>query len=513
MNILRLMCCGLLGAAGLVAQTILPSPNGGGGGGGGGGVTLTCTLTAQTSCTIANPPLNAVYGFTDASGNWSAVAEKSVTGANTALATITFDSAVTGTVGAVGSGTPTGGTVTSAVLAGTAGQITATGTCTITTTGTCTFSLPSNVVLPGTINSITLTTSTGTITLANAKTFTVNNSLTLAGTDGVTITFPASNATVATLGLTNTFTGRQDASGAASTAPVKSGTTAAIPATCVAGKDIYFANDATAGHLYYCTSTNTWTQQLNSGGGGRLHHVFHTSDSTTLNCANTSGPNVQCDLNTAAAAANAVTQGQSQGATAPNICSQSAFSIPHYSFTCATTLTAYAANQWMLLVITTSAPASADGNIDTLGAKPMTDSAGNAIFANQFTAGEYPVYYDGTNLKFMTLGTARVTTAANCSSSASPAVCTSAAAGSVALPTGTNTALQVNTTAVTANSQIFMFPDDTLGTKLGVTCNSTLATLVGGMAVTARSAGTSFTVTFNGTIAVNPLCASFLIVN
>lgn len=159
------------------------------------------------------------------------------------------------------------GTVTQIIIAGTAGQITATGTCTVTTTGTCTLSLPANVVLPGTINSLTLTTSTGTITLTNAKTFAVTNSLTLSGTDGVTITFPASNATIATLGLTNTFTGRQDATGAASTAPMKTGTS--LPATCIVG-DLYFKSDATAGqNIYECQSTNTWTQQLNSGGGGR----------------------------------------------------------------------------------------------------------------------------------------------------------------------------------------------------------------------------------------------------
>jgi hypothetical protein len=105
-------------------------------------------------------------------------------------------------------------------------------------------------------------------------------------------------------------------------------------------------------------------------------------------------------------------------------------------------------------------------------------------------------------------------TSTNCSSSASPAVCAAAPAGSVAIPTGTvSVALQVNTTAVTANSQIFVFPDDTLGTKLSVTCNSTLSTLVGGMAITARSAGASFTITYNGTIATNPLCANFVVVN
>jgi hypothetical protein len=102
----------------------------------------------------------------------------------------------------------------------------------------------------------------------------------------------------------------------------------------------------------------------------------------------------------------------------------------------------------------------------------------------------------------------------NCSSSASPAVCASANAGTVAVPTGTvSVALTVNTTAVTANSQIFLMSDDSLGTKLGVTCNSTLATLVGGLAITARTAGTSFTMTYNGTIATNPLCVSYQIIN
>lgn len=47
---------------------------------------------------------------------------------------------------ATGSGT---GTVTSAVIAGTANQITVSGTCTITTTGTCTLSIASGFIFPG----------------------------------------------------------------------------------------------------------------------------------------------------------------------------------------------------------------------------------------------------------------------------------------------------------------------------------------------------------------------------
>src|SRR5581483_11677983 len=59
--------------------------------------------------------------------------------------------------------------------------------------------------------------------------------------------------------------------GADHTSPIKSGTTAAKPATCTftagAAMEVYIATDATAGqNLYFCTATNTWTQM--SGGGG-----------------------------------------------------------------------------------------------------------------------------------------------------------------------------------------------------------------------------------------------------
>jgi hypothetical protein len=98
----------------------------------------------------------------------------------------------------------------------------------------------------------------------------------------------------------------------------------------------------------------------------------------------------------------------------------------------------------------------------------------------------------------------------NCVSSASPAVCGSAASGGVALPTGVNPTLQVNTTAVTATSRIFLNVDESL-TGLG-TCNTTLSTLLNPV-VTARVANASFTFTINATLAVNAACVSYFIVN
>jgi hypothetical protein len=87
--------------------------------------------------------------------------------------------------------------------------------------------------------------------------------------DGVTLTGPSASGTVATLGNTNTFTGRQDSSGAASTAPFKVGNIAGLPGICATG-DLYFATDATAGQQIYECNSNVWTQQLNSGAAGAV---------------------------------------------------------------------------------------------------------------------------------------------------------------------------------------------------------------------------------------------------
>ena len=99
-------------------------------------------------------------------------------------------------------------------------------------------------------------------------------------------------------------------------------------------------------------------------------------------------------------------------------------------------------------------------------------------------------------------------TITNCSSSASPAVCAAAPAGSVTVAAAATTVV-VNTTAVTANSQIFVMYDSSLGTKLSVTCNTTIPALYG---VTARTAATSFTSTATAP-ATNPACFSYFIVN
>jgi hypothetical protein len=99
----------------------------------------------------------------------------------------------------------------------------------------------------------------------------------------------------------------------------------------------------------------------------------------------------------------------------------------------------------------------------------------------------------------------------NCASAASPAVCVGASAGAFTIAAGA-TSVTVNTTAVTINSEIEIQPDSSLGTRLGVTCNTSLATVIGPV-ITARTAGTSFTVSITGTLVANPACYTYSIIN
>lgn len=69
------------------------------------------------------------------------------------------------------------------------------------------------------VNKVTITApaTAATLTIANNKTVTVNNTLTLAGTDSTTMTFPATSATIARTDAANTFTGVQTMAGITST--------------------------------------------------------------------------------------------------------------------------------------------------------------------------------------------------------------------------------------------------------------------------------------------------------
>jgi hypothetical protein len=66
------------------------------------------------------------------------------------------------------------------------------------------------------INKVALTApaTAATLTIADGKTLTANNTLTLAGTDSTTMTFPGTSATIARTDAANSFTGNQTIGGA-----------------------------------------------------------------------------------------------------------------------------------------------------------------------------------------------------------------------------------------------------------------------------------------------------------
>jgi hypothetical protein len=103
-------------------------------------------------------------------------------------------------------------------------------------------------------------------------------------------------------------------------------------------------------------------------------------------------------------------------------------------------------------------------------------------------------------------------TTSNCSSASSPAACGQASSGSFVIAAGGNSTTVV-TAAVTANSQILITPDASLGAKLGVACNNNPATAFAPFGITARNPGHSFTLSIATNAASAPNCYSFTIVN
>lgn len=167
---------------------------------------------------------------------------------------------------------------------------------------------------------------------------------------------------------------------------------------------------------------------------------------------------------------------------------------------------------WSWLVTNKAAPAGAYAAmfLDNDGTSDLDFGVGSGADTDILvdTVNRKFVFGNGQNTVIVQTG--RYTTDVNCSSAASPAVCTTAAAGSVVVAAGATTVV-VDTTAVTANSQILLQFDASLGTKLGVTCNTTVAPP--SIATGGRSAGVSFTITVPAAPVTNPACYSYDIIN
>ena len=115
----------------------------------------------------------------------------------------------------------------------------------------------------------------------------------------------------------------------------------------------------------------------------------------------------------------------------------------------------------------------------------------------------------GSNITLITNGQiTQINSSSNCSSSANPATCGSEASGSVVIAAGA-TDVTVDTTTVTASSQILVTFDASLGSRLGVTCNTTFAAPY----VETRTAGTSFKIAVPTAPSSHPACFNYTIIN
>lgn len=110
----------------------------------------------------------------------------------------------------------TGTTGTLTVARGGTGATTSTGTGSVVLANTPTLITPVLGVATATsINKVAITApaNAATLTIADNKTLTISSSLTLAGTDGTTMTFPGTDATVARTDAGQTFSGTQTFNG------------------------------------------------------------------------------------------------------------------------------------------------------------------------------------------------------------------------------------------------------------------------------------------------------------
>jgi len=173
------------------------------------------------------------------------------------------------------------------VASGGTGVTSSTGTVAVVLSNTPTLVTPVLGVATATsINKVALTApaTASTLTIADGKTLTASNSLTLAGTDSTTMTFPASSATVAGLGIAQSFTAKQTFTGATASlasAFINATETSTISATAATGTINY--DVTTQSVLYYTTSASAnWTVNIRGNATTSLNTLMSTNDSLTV---------------------------------------------------------------------------------------------------------------------------------------------------------------------------------------------------------------------------------------
>lgn len=180
-----------------------------------------------------------------------------------------------GTLGTISFGNATSGTIT---LQPAAGALTASVLTLPAATDTVAVLAASQAFTNKTYNGNTWTAGTGVLTIAAAKTLTASNSITLAGTDATTMTFPSTNGTVASLNIAD-----QTLSGGANVTSSNQGTKSSGT----------FTVDCGASPLQYITNGGAFTlaapandgscivRSLNNGSAGTITFSGFTVGSNT----------------------------------------------------------------------------------------------------------------------------------------------------------------------------------------------------------------------------------------
>ena len=220
------------------------------------------------------------------------------------------------------------------VASGGTGVTSSTGTVAVVLSNTPTLVTPVLGVATATsINKMAITApaTSSTLAVADGKTLTASNSLTLAGTDATTMTFPASSTTVAGLSIAESFTAKQTftgATGSLASAFINATETSTISATAATGTINY--DVTTQSVLYYTSNASAnWTVNIRGNATTSLNTLMSTNDSLTVVFLVTNGATAY--YNNAFTIDGSSVTPKYQGGTAPT--SGNASSIDAYSYT------------------------------------------------------------------------------------------------------------------------------------------------------------------------------------